>query len=78
MKCCQLLSNVPMQIATVWQGAVAAVHAFPRTPDVVALANALAEEAGEPSCEELQAASRLGHAAHDSGARLAYLDRVEY
>ena len=60
-----------MQILTAWQGTVASVHALPRTPDAVALANVLAEEEGQPSCEELQAAAGLEHAAHDSGANLA-------
>ena len=71
MKCCQAHSVVRTQVLTVWQGAVAAVHAFPQVPDAVAVANALAEEEGEPSCEALKEAARLEHAAHDSGASLA-------
>ena len=45
---------VHMQIWTVWQSAVAAVHSFPQTPDVVAIVNAVAEEAGEPSAAAIQ------------------------
>ena len=45
---------VRMQIWTVWQSAVAAVYSFPQAPDVVAIVNALAEEAGEPSVAAVQ------------------------
>ena len=42
---------------TQWQACVSVVHAFPQSPDVLAIGNALAEaEEGDPSAEPLHAA----------------------
>jgi hypothetical protein len=42
---------------TLWQACVSVVHAFPQSPDVLAIGNALAEEEEwDPSAEPLLAA----------------------
>lgn len=49
---------------------MAAVHAFPRTADVVAIVNALADKAGEPSAATIQAAvtsAAVDTAGYDEG-----------
>ncbi len=40
-----------------WQGAVLIVQAAPHTPDMVALANAMADDEAEPSMEAIWAAA---------------------
>ena len=52
-----LLALCPLQILTVWQGTVTVVQMFPFPPDVVAIVNALAEDAGEPNAPHVQNAS---------------------
>ena len=42
-----------VQVLSLWQITVAAVEAFPRSPDIVAMTNALAAEAGEPAAQTL-------------------------
>ena len=44
-----------LQILTLWQGCVAICHAFPVSPDVLAMVHAIAEEAGEPAAEAIAA-----------------------
>ncbi len=46
-----------LQICTTWQGTMTIVQAFPYFPDLVAMVNALAEKAGEPSVEQIKAAA---------------------
>ena len=43
-----------------WQGAVIMVQSAPNLPDMAAMAHALAEDAGEPSVEAIQAAALQG------------------
>ena len=59
-----------LQVLTAWQAAVALVQCFPHHPDLVAMVDALAEEAGEPSAEALQAAVNSEAAVH-SGSSLS-------
>lgn len=53
-----------VRVLTAWQAAVALVQCFPHHPDLVAMVDALAEEAGEPSAEALQAAVNSEAAVH--------------
>lgn len=46
-----------LQVCTLWQGAVILVQAFPLFPDMVAVAHAIAEDAGEPSAAAIHAAA---------------------
>ena len=45
-----------VQISTILQSAVAIVHAFPCTVDLIAIVDTLAEEEGEPFVEAFEAA----------------------
>ena len=62
---------------TLWQACVSVVHAFPQSPDVLAIGNALAEEEGDPSEEPLHAAAVSSSQAATSGTgrRTASLNR---
>lgn len=55
-------------VMTLWQACVSVVHAFPQSPDVLAIGNALAEEEGDPSAEPLHAAAVSSSQAATSGA----------
>ena len=44
-----------LQVLTQWQGCVGICHAFPKSPDVLALVEAVAKEAGEPPADALSA-----------------------
>ena len=57
----KLLALYPLQVLTVWQGTVTVVQIFPFHPDVVAIANAMAEDASEPSAPHV-------HNAYDATA----------
>ena len=57
-----------LQVLTRWQITVTAVEAFPRSPDIVAMTNALAAEAGEPSAQALIAAAEAGYCANAGDA----------
>jgi len=58
------------QISTVRQAAIAIVHAFPYSTDLIAVVDALAEEEGEPSGETFKAASDACEAASIQGMLL--------
>ena len=47
---------LPLQIFTLWQACVGVCHAFPLSPDVLAMVHAIAEEAGELSADDMSAA----------------------
>lgn len=49
--------HVVSQISTVRQAAIAIVHAFPYSADLIAVVDALAEEEGEPSGEAFKVAA---------------------
>ncbi|DBA88331.1 hypothetical protein WJX79_008521 [Trebouxia sp. C0005] len=51
------VGSVGHNAMTLWQACASVVHAFPQSPDVLAIGNALAEEEGEPSAELLHAAA---------------------
>ncbi|KAA6418861.1 MAG: hypothetical protein FRX49_11217 [Trebouxia sp. A1-2] len=51
------VGSVGHDAMTVWQACVSVVHAFPQSPDVLAIGNALAEEEGDASAELLHAAA---------------------
>ncbi|DBA70692.1 TPA: hypothetical protein ACH3X2_012068 [Trebouxia sp. C0005] len=51
------LRKVGHEISTVRQAAIAVVHPFPYTTDLIAVVDALAEEEGEPSGEAFKAAA---------------------
>ena len=53
--CSFLDSPVCWQVGSLWQTCVATVHTFPLYPDVVGFANFLAEQAGQPSVQQLHA-----------------------
>ncbi len=52
------------------QAAIAIVHAFPYSTDLIAVVDALAEEEGEPSGETFKAASDACEAASIQGMLL--------
>jgi hypothetical protein len=56
-----------LQISTVRQAAIAIVHPFPYTTDLIAVVDALAEEEGEPSGEAFKAAADACEAAPVQG-----------
>lgn len=56
-----------LQVLTLWQGCVAICHAFPKSPDVLAIVNAVAREAGEPSTHALSSA--VGQTVDEGTAR---------
>ncbi len=62
---------------TLWQACVSMVHAFPQSPDVLAIGNALAEEEGDPSAQPLHAApeSSSQPATSGTGTETDFLDR---
>ena len=57
VRCCMPVTWMwLLQVGTLWQSCVATVHNFPLFPDIVAHANFLADQAGEPSVQELHVA----------------------
>jgi len=60
------------QVGTLWQSCVATVHTFPLYPDVVAFANFLAEQAGQPSVQQLHAAVMADAVVADQGTCLQH------
>ena len=56
-----------LQVGTLWQSCVATVHNFPLFPDIVAHANFLADQAGEPSVQELHVAAMTNSAGPSQG-----------
>ncbi len=72
---CSFLDSpgVCWQVGSLWQTCVATVHTFPLYPDVVGFANFLAEQAGQPSVQQLHAAVMADAVVADQGMRLQHL-----
>jgi len=58
------------QISTVRQAAIAIVHAFPYSADLIAVVDALAEEEGQPSGEAFKVAADASEAVSIQGVLL--------
>ncbi|DBA88328.1 TPA: hypothetical protein ACH3X2_004832 [Trebouxia sp. C0005] len=69
------VGSVGHDAMTVWQACVSVVHAFPQSPDVLAIGNALAEEEGDASAELLHAAAVSSSEPATSG-RTDSFDRI--
>ncbi len=69
---CAHFKHTVVQVSTLWQAAVAVVHSFPDSTDLIATVDALAEEEGEPPAEAFRAATNA-YGAIDAQGRVQML-----
>lgn len=63
----QFSGTVCLTVGTLWQSCIATVHTFPLFPDALAFANFLAEQAGQPSVQQLHADVMAGAVVEEQG-----------